>query len=134
MSPAQPSSPAVHVRFLPSGIAVDIPQGAFLTLAAIRAGAPVVHDCDGQGVCGTCRVLVSTGGGALSPVEGVERCQLGADVDRGWRLCCRARVYGDVVVRVNPEGFAYPPELQRRVDREATPGSRSPARRRTRPG
>ncbi|MGH7563016.1 MAG: 2Fe-2S iron-sulfur cluster-binding protein [Gemmatimonadota bacterium] len=124
---------AVRVRFLPSGIAVDIPPGAYLTLAAIRAGAPVVHDCDGQGVCGTCRVLVAAGGDELSPVEGVERSQLGADVDRGWRLCCRARVYGDVVVEVE-EGFAYPPELQRRSDEETTPGSRSPARRRTQPG
>ena len=34
-------------------------------------------------------------------------------VDQGWRLCCLARVYGDVVVRVPEGGFAYPPELQR---------------------
>ncbi|MGH7570483.1 MAG: 2Fe-2S iron-sulfur cluster-binding protein [Gemmatimonadota bacterium] len=133
MSPAGSAPPAVRVRFLPSGIAVDIPRGGFLTLAATRAAVAVVHDCDGQGVCGTCRVLVAAGAQELSPVEGVERCQLGADVDRGWRLCCRARVYGDVVVRVMTEGFAYPPGLQRPGDGEATPGSRSPARRRTRP-
>lgn len=124
----------VRVRFLPSGNAVDVPRGVYLTLAATRAGAPVVHDCDGQGVCGTCRVMVASGDDELSPTEPIERRQLGADVDRGWRLCCQARVYGDVIVRVKEEGFAYPPELQRPGGGEATSGSRSPARHRTRPG
>lgn len=108
--------PPVRVRFLPSGAVVDVPRGAFLTLAAARARVRIVHDCDGQGVCGTCRVRIEHGSGDLSPVEGVERRQLGIDVDRRWRLCCRARVFGDVVVRVEREGFAYPPGLQRRGD------------------
>ena len=102
------------VRFRPSDARVSVPSGAFLTLAAVRASAAVVHDCDGQGVCGTCRVRVEAGAEALSPVEELERLQLGRAVERGWRLCCLARVYGDVVVRVPEGGFAYPPELQRR--------------------
>lgn len=110
MSPA-PEGPAV--RFHPSEARVTIPAGAFLTLAAVRAGAGVVHDCDGQGVCGTCRVQVVAGADRLSPVEERERVQLGPAVAAGWRLCCLARVYGDVVVRVPESGFAYPPELQR---------------------
>jgi ferredoxin len=101
------------VRFRPSGARVTVPRGAFLTLAAVRAAAGVVHDCDGQGVCGTCRVEVEAGAEGLSPVEERERSQLGPAVDQGWRLCCLARVYGDVVVRVPEGGFAYPPELQR---------------------
>lgn len=114
MSPVKPPSRRVRVRFLPAGAAVEVPRGAFLTLAAIRADVTIVHDCDGQGVCGTCRVLVEAGAGDLSPVEALERRQLGADIDRGWRLCCRTRVFGDVVVRVEEGGFAYPPGLQRR--------------------
>ena len=106
-----PEGPAV--RFRPSDARVTIPPGSFLTLAAVRAAAGVVHDCDGQGLCGTCRIRVEEGAEALSPVDGRERLQLGPAVDAGWRLCCLARVYGDVVVRVPEGGFAYPPELQR---------------------
>lgn len=112
MSPA--GSPRARVRFLPSGATAVVPRGAYLTLAAVRAGAAVVHDCDGQGVCGTCRVRVESGARHLSPVDRLERLQLGSDVDRGWRLCCRVRVYEDVVVRIEGGGFAYPPGLQRR--------------------
>ena len=108
------SSPdGATVWFRPSGARVTVPRGAFLTLAAVRAMAGVVHDCDGQGVCGTCRVKIEAGAEGLSPVEERERRQLGPAVDRGWRLCCLARVYGDLVVRVPEGGFAYPPELQR---------------------
>jgi ferredoxin len=110
---SKPVAERPAVRFRPSGVRVTVPAGAFLTLAAARAAAGVIHDCDGQGVCGTCRVEIEAGAEALSPVEEMERRQLGPAVDRGWRLCCLARVYGDVVVRVPEGGFAYPPELQR---------------------
>lgn len=113
MSPPETVPGRVRVRFLPPGAVASVPRGAFLTLAAIRAGVRIVHDCDGQGFCGTCRVRIDAGSQHLSPVERVERGQLGGDVERGWRLCCRTRVFGDVIVRVEERGFAYPPELQR---------------------
>jgi 2Fe-2S ferredoxin len=106
------SSPA-RVRFLPSDREIDVPTGTHLTAAAMRARAGIVHDCDGQGVCGTCRVWVEDGRDRLSPIDARERLQLGPDVDRGWRLCCLVRVEGSVTVRVPEGGFAYPPELQR---------------------
>lgn len=101
------------VRFLPSGREVAVPAGTYLTTAAIRAGVAVVHDCDGQGVCGTCRVEVVEGGSTLGPPDSRERLQLGAGIDVGWRLCCLVDVRGDCAVRVPAGGFAYPPELQR---------------------
>ena len=101
------------MRFLPSDREVEVRTGSHLTAAAVRAAVAIVHDCDGQGVCATCRVRIEAGAGNLSPVDPRERTQLGADIERGWRLCCLVRVRGDVVVRVPEEGFAYPPELQR---------------------
>lgn len=91
-----------------------MPSGTFLTAAAIRALEPIVHDCDGQGACGTCRVRIEAGMERLSSIDALERRQLGPLTGDGWRLCCRVRVEGDVRVRVPQGGFAYPPELQRR--------------------
>jgi ferredoxin len=103
----------VRVRFLPSGRETGVVRGAFLTTAAVRAGVEIVHDCDGQGVCGTCQVLIEEGAPALSALDPREREQLGERVERGWRLCCLAIVGGDCVVRVPVGTFAYPPEQQR---------------------
>jgi len=106
-------SPRFTVRFLPSGREVAATSGTFLTTAAIRAGVEIVHDCDGQGVCGTCRVEILSGGAALGPSDPRERIQLGAAVEAGWRLCCLLVVRGDCEVRVPGKTFAYPPALQR---------------------
>lgn len=101
------------VRFLPADEAVEVEHGSYLTAAAIRAGVAIVHDCDGQGVCSTCRVRVEEGADALPDVSAAERRQLGDRVEEGWRLCCLLRVRGDLTVRAPSGGFAYPPELQR---------------------
>lgn len=92
---------------------VAVASGTFLTAAAVRAGVTIVHDCDGQGVCGTCRVRIEAGAEHLSPVRPEEKVQLGAALDAGWRLCCLVRVYGSCAVRLPAPGFAYPPDLQR---------------------
>lgn len=92
---------------------VRVPKGAWLTAAATRAAVGIVHDCDGQGVCGTCRVRIETGAERLSGPDAEERAQLGSDIGQGWRLCCRLRVPGNLTVRLPEPGFAYPPRLQR---------------------
>jgi len=114
MTPGVDPPGDVRVRFLPSGREARVARGTFLTTAAVRAGVEILHDCDGQGVCGTCQVLVEDGGQALSPPDPREREQLGTRIEQGWRLCCLAIVEGDSVVRVPVGTFAYPPEQQRR--------------------
>lgn len=117
--PGGASAPAVHappgawVRFLPSAREARVARGSYLTTAAVRAGVAIVHDCDGQGVCATCQVLVEDGAGALSPPDAREREQLGGRIEQGWRLCCRTMVEGDCAIRVPVGTFAYPPEQQR---------------------
>ena len=60
-------SARLQVRFLPSGSAVRVPAGTWLTSAATLAGVAIVHDCDGQGVCGTCRVRITSGASGFGP-------------------------------------------------------------------
>jgi ferredoxin len=106
-------SDELRVRFLPSGSVVRVPRGMYLTTAAARARVAIVHDCDGQGVCGTCQVRIEEGGSAFGPPDARESAQLGARLEDGWRLCCLLTVQGDCVVRVPVGAFAYPPEQQR---------------------
>jgi ferredoxin len=106
-------SDEARVRFLPSGSEVRVRRGSYLTTAAARAGVPIVHDCDGQGVCGTCRVRIEEGGAGFGPPDPREREQLGAWLRDGWRLCCLLTVQCDCVVRVPVGTFAYPPDQQR---------------------
>lgn len=101
------------VHLLPSDRIEKAPVGSFLAAAIVRSGVDLVFDCDGQGLCSTCRVRVESGAKNLTPITEADRNQLGEEVDRGWRLSCLPRVMGDVTVVV-PEGeLAYPPELQR---------------------
>lgn len=102
-----------RVRFLPSGQELRVSPGTFLTTAAMWAGISILHDCDGQGVCGTCRVKIEEGASALAPPDRRERIQLGARTEDGWRLCCLVVVENDCVVRVPVGNFAYPPDQQR---------------------
>lgn len=104
---------SARVRFEPAGREVRVRPGAWLAGAATRAGAGLVFDCDGQGVCATCRVRVLEGAAGLPSPAPAERRQLGAAVDDGWRLACMLRVESDLTVEVpDPGGFAYPPALQ----------------------
>jgi ferredoxin len=106
-------SAGLRVRFLPAGREVRVPRGTFLTTAAARACVDIVHDCDGQGVCGTCRIRIEDGGAGFGPPDPREVQQLGAWIEDGWRLCCLLVVGADCEVRVPVGAFAYPPEQQR---------------------
>lgn len=107
------TEPTVRVRFLPADRTIEVEEGAWLAAAAVRAGIGIVFDCDGQGVCATCRVRIEAGAEAVGPVAEAERIQLGDAVEKGMRLSCLLRVHGDVTVQLPQSGFAYPPELQR---------------------
>ena len=102
-----------RVLFVPSGREILVEPGTFLTTAAARAGVAIVHDCDGQGVCGTCQVRIVDGGGDIGAPDPRERRQLGGRIEAGWRLCCLVVVEADCVVSVPAGTFAYPPEQQR---------------------
>ena len=108
-----PDDSSAVVRFEPADREVTVRRGTYLTAAVVRAGIHIVHDCDGQGVCSTCRVRILQGAESLGPIDARERRQLGSAVERGWRLCCLLRVGGNLTLCVPTGGFAYPPELQR---------------------
>ena len=90
----------VTVRYGDDVRSVVVEENALLGGAIIATGLPLEQPCAGRGTCGKCKVLAE---GALSPLDEVELKQLSpAEVMAGYRLACRARVYGTVSVTLAP--------------------------------
>ncbi|MCK4393797.1 2Fe-2S iron-sulfur cluster binding domain-containing protein, partial [Candidatus Bipolaricaulota bacterium] len=77
-------------------VEIDVEQGATLLEAASRTGVYLNSLCGGEGICGTCKVLVKDGQighgstGLLTKEEAKE----------GYVLACQTKVLGDVKVEV----------------------------------
>src|SRR5712691_1577831 len=91
------------VRILPLDIVIDAPEGASIMEAANANGLYWPTTCGGQGECTTCAGVILTGGDKLSEMGRSERRSLlenrgAATLSKPIRLCCQARIYGDVEV------------------------------------
>ncbi len=94
--PARARSGPARVRF--GDVQVEVPRGTTLLDAAEAARLDLRHYCGGNCSCGTCRVEVLAGGGALSRPQPMELLVLGGEASaRGDRLACQAEVQGDEV-------------------------------------
>jgi 2Fe-2S ferredoxin len=105
--PAVPARGASRARTGPArvrfgDVLVEVPRGTTLLDAADSARLELRHYCGGNCSCGTCRVEVLAGGGALSRAQPMELLVLGGEAAaRGDRLACQAEVQGDdVQVRI----------------------------------
>ncbi|MFT4977735.1 MAG: ferredoxin [Myxococcota bacterium] len=80
---------------------VTVPHGITVLHAATRADVDISHYCGGMASCGTCRIEIDEGAGALSPIEAREQMVLGYEsASAGSRLACQARILGPVSVKV----------------------------------
>ena len=87
------------LSFTKSRPPLEVRTGANLMRALLAAGVPVASSCDGDGVCGKCRLRVVEGGGHLTkptPREADLAVRDGLGVDE--RISCQTRVRGDVTV------------------------------------
>ena len=88
-----------RVDFVPLGKAKEVRQGVTIISAANRADVPIGQSCDGDGICGWCRVKVLRGMENLTPPTALERrlmtaCAFAPDE----RAACLAKIAGDVTV------------------------------------
>lgn len=87
------------VRFMPSGKDVAVEKDTTLVDAAAIAHLPFGSLCEGELMCGMCRITVIAGGHNLIPISPEERRTLAAiHADPDERLACLARVTGPVTV------------------------------------
>ncbi len=84
------------IKFLPHERETQADEGETLIRAALAAGVHVNASCGGEGVCGKCRVIVESG----SVEGGISEKLSREDREKGYRLACRSRVTGDLVVRI----------------------------------
>ena len=87
------------ITFLPHNKKVEVADSEILIRAAMAAGVHVNASCGGEGVCGKCRVIIESG----TVDEGVTEKLSQEDVDRNYRLACKAKVKSDLVVRIPVE-------------------------------
>jgi len=91
--------PDYLVQFEPHRKSIRVRDGETLIRAAMDAGVHINASCGGDGVCGKCRIIVEKG-----RVEGGESPLLrDTDLEKGYRLACKTRVRGDLLVRVPVE-------------------------------
>ncbi len=87
------------VDFQPVGRRVKAEAGETILQAAQRGGVGIAAVCGGVGTCGRC--LVQIMGDRVSALQDSERSRIpAAQIERGFRLACVARVQGDLRVNV----------------------------------
>jgi len=87
------------VSFLPHNREIQVPEGTVLIRAAMEAGVHINASCGGEGVCGKCRVIIESG----EVAGGISEQISPADREKGYRLACKAKITGDIAVRVPVE-------------------------------
>ncbi len=92
------------ITVLPLGVTIEAAHGQTIMDAARAAGYYWPTTCGGKGECTTCAGLIEHGRENLSPMGRYEEFNLRRQRGRAalataLRLCCQARVYGDVQVR-----------------------------------
>jgi uncharacterized 2Fe-2S/4Fe-4S cluster protein (DUF4445 family) len=95
----------LRVTFQPEGVVVRAEEGELLLDLAAAAGLPLLTECGGRGLCGSCRVQVLRGRVQSLGHPQPRDIQTPTDV-----LACQTRVVGDVVVRIPAQARLCPPE------------------------
>lgn len=85
-----------RITFLPSEMIFDANEGETVLDAAMKAGVYINASCGGNSSCGKCKIKVVEG-----KVESVRHPKISStDYDTGYRLACKTRPQGNIVVEV----------------------------------
>jgi ferredoxin len=84
------------VRFYPWDKSAAIDADTSVLEAADRVGISIESLCGGEGLCGTCKVIVDEGAEHLTPPTEADETLLSEDqLEDGYRLSCRASMAAD---------------------------------------
>ncbi len=84
--------------------ALHAPVGKTLLAALVDNGILIPSACGGKGTCGTCKCVVTQGGGDILPTELTHISR--AERLRGVRLACQVKLRQDLSIEIPPEIFS----------------------------
>ncbi|MCK5434695.1 MAG: 2Fe-2S iron-sulfur cluster binding domain-containing protein, partial [Dehalococcoidales bacterium] len=87
------------VHFDPDNVDIVAEEGDNLLETAIAAGVHINASCGGNGVCGTCKVLIEEGGVDSSRTEKLSQ----EEYKQGHRQACQSSIITDLVVSIPVE-------------------------------
>ena len=91
------------ITFMPSKQEIEAENGTSILMAATRNGIKISHECT-EGICGTDIARVVKGAENLSEKTDNEDLTLETmDAGEDCRLCCMAKVLGDVTIEIATE-------------------------------
>jgi uncharacterized 2Fe-2S/4Fe-4S cluster protein (DUF4445 family) len=114
----------VRVTFEPQGRAVHVLAGTTVVEAATLAGLALDIPCGGAGICGKCRVQITSGAPKAGP--GDKKFFSEAEIAAGWRLGCQTALDQDAVVSV-PQSSMFSIQAQILAEAHKNSGQVLPA-------
>jgi len=108
----------INIVFTPSGIRGEVAAGTDILTAARKLGADLDTVCGGTGACGRCKIRVSEGefpkyqikstrDHLSSPTSAETDLFTDEKIESGFRLGCRAKLLGDVIIDIPPESQVH---------------------------
>jgi len=95
---------SLSIRFEPEGRIVKAELDENLRLLANALGVFIRSDCNGDGTCGKCRVIIAEHGESLGELTYSEQDLLTErEIQEGYRLACQVHVKENLVVRIPEE-------------------------------
>jgi len=112
------SNNTIKIVFTPSGIRGEVESGTDILTAARKLGADLDTVCGGNGLCGRCKIRVgegsfpkyqiTSGRDHLSPPAAADyELFTATKLDAGFRLGCKAKLLGDVIIDIPPESQVH---------------------------
>ncbi|HDM10712.1 MAG: DUF4445 domain-containing protein [Deltaproteobacteria bacterium] len=89
------------VTFMPVNRSTMVEEGTTVAEAARQADVFIKNLCGGEGVCGQCRVQITSGN--AKPDEQAKAFFSEEELDRGYVLACQTEVYDNLEVLIPPE-------------------------------
>jgi len=89
----------VKVHFNPDNVDIVVEKGENLLKAAIAAGVYVHASCGGNGVCGTCKVVIEKGDVETTKTDKLSQ----EEYEQGVRQACQSRIVSDLTVYIPVE-------------------------------
>ncbi|MCB0412394.1 MAG: (2Fe-2S)-binding protein [Bdellovibrionales bacterium] len=78
---------------------IEVSEGELLMPALLKAGIPVASSCQGDGICGKCKIQIIEGEQNISPPNDTEKILVGRlRIPRPYRISCQTQVLGDITV------------------------------------